>query len=82
MEKNADIITYERLILDETCYVSKDERKGCKEAKKALKKLASLTAKNVEELEDKIYVKSSNKAYLAAYVDVCRQAKAQIEFCA
>jgi hypothetical protein len=81
MEKNAEI-TYDILILDETCYVSKDEKKGAKEAKKALKKLASLTTPKVEELEDKIYIKSSNRAYISAYVDVCRQAKAQIEFCA
>jgi hypothetical protein len=79
--KNAEI-TYDSLVLDETCYVSKDERKGAKEAKKALKKLVALTTPDVEELEEKIYIKTTNKAYLAAYVDVCRQAKAQIEFCA
>lgn len=71
------MITYENLEF-EVEVETKDEKKGVKDAKKALKKLEVLSKDNIQDLIDSVFAKTTNSEYVAGYVDICRQAMSQI----
>lgn len=73
--------TYEDLSLELNAE-TKDEKKGQKDAIKALKKADELTPILINTLMDGVYKRTSNTEYISAYVDVLRQALAAVQACA
>lgn len=69
--------TYEELIFEEE-FSTKDEKKGAKAAKKALKKLDVITKDDIQDLRDTIFEKTTNSDYLNGYCNVLDQAISQM----
>lgn len=65
--------TYYDLELEDNS-TTKDEKKGVKDAKKALKKIEYLTRDSIQDLIDNILNRTANPEYINGYLDICRQA--------
>lgn len=69
--------TYEDFVFEEE-FSTKDEKKGAKAAKKALKKLDVITKDDIQDLRDAIFKKTTNADYLNGYCGVLDQAISQM----
>lgn len=69
--------TYEDFIFEED-FSSKDEKKGAKAAKKALKKLDVITKDDIQDLRDAVFSQTTNTDYLNGFCGILDQAVNQI----
>lgn len=69
--------TYEDFIFEED-FSSKDEKKGAKAAKKALKKLDVITKNDIQDLRDAVFSQTTNTDYLNGFCGILDQAVNQI----
>ena len=69
--------TYEDFIFEED-FSSKDEKKGAKAAKKALKKLDVITKDDIQDLRDAVFSQTTNIDYLNGFCGILDQAVNQI----
>ena len=69
--------TYENFVFEDE-YFTKDEKKGAKDAKKALKKLDVITKDDIQDLRDTIFKKTTNADYLNGYCGVLDQTISQM----
>ena len=69
--------TFENFVFEDECF-TKDEKKGVKAAKKALKKLDVITKDDIQDLRDVVFEKTTNADYLNGYCSVLDQAISQM----
>ena len=69
--------TYEDFIFEED-FSSKDEKKGAKAAKKALKKLDVITKDDIQDLRDAVFSQTTNTDYLNGFCGILDQTVNQI----
>lgn len=69
--------TYENFIFEED-FSSKDEKKGAKAAKKALKKLDVITKDDIQDLRDAVFSQTTNTDYLNGFCGILDQTVNQI----
>lgn len=69
--------TYEDFIFEED-FSFKDEKKGAKAAKKALKKLDVITKDDIQDLRDAVFSQTTNTDYLNGFCGILDQAMNQI----
>ena len=69
--------TFENFVFEDECF-TKDEKKGVKAAKKALKKLDVITKDDIQDLRDAVFSQTTNTDYLNGFCGILDQAVNQI----